>query len=37
VDVEVENTTGILVSANCIRVKGTALDSKTLDGSGGDS
>jgi hypothetical protein len=37
VDVEVENTTGILVSANCIRVKGTALDSKTLDVSGGDS
>jgi hypothetical protein len=30
VDVEVTNTTGLLVPSNCIRVKARAIDSKAL-------
>lgn len=29
-DVELINTTGLLVTSNCIILKGTAIDSKTL-------
>lgn len=35
VDTQVETTTGLFVGSNCIKVRGVALDSKTLDGSGG--
>ena len=35
IDVEVTNTTGFLVTSNCIKVKGKALNSKTLTTSGG--
>lgn len=40
INVEVTTTTGVLVIHNCIRVRGRALDSKTLPsiaGSGGNS
>lgn len=35
IDVEVTSTTGLSVTSNCIKVKGKALNSKTLTTSGG--
>jgi hypothetical protein len=34
IDVEVTNTTGLLVWSNCLRVRGKALRSESLDGPG---
>ena len=34
VDVDVSNTTGVLVPSNCIQVKGTAIDSSRLPTEG---
>ncbi|MBI4683325.1 MAG: hypothetical protein HY757_09540 [Nitrospirae bacterium] len=36
IDVEVTNTTGLFVPANCIQVKGKAINSKILSVSGGN-
>lgn len=36
IDVHVENTTGLFVPSNCISVRGTALDSKALNGTEGE-
>jgi len=33
VDVEVTNTTGVLVFSNCIRVRGRGVNSKKLEGA----
>jgi hypothetical protein len=35
-DVEVEATTGLFVPSNCIKVRGVAFDSRTLEASGGE-
>ena len=34
VDAQVESTTGVFVASNCIKVKGTAIDSNGLADSG---
>jgi hypothetical protein len=36
VDVQVESTTGLFVGSNCVKVTGIALDSRTMEGSGGE-
>ena len=34
VDVQVDTTTGMFVGSNCVEVRGTALDSRTLEDAG---